>query len=205
MFLLDLPTRQFDELSVFPARGADGLAGAAIEAAIHVGDESFADLELALVHERHLADSSAWGIRFFAPEAVCRAMIQAKAAMNAARVICVCGLLSRGEPTLRRRGYRHCISVNLRGVGSHALRGLLQSGPAQKCRVDRKPSSISSFAQNRRAPDPKPQAMISISPGTMGLSSFRRIRSRQQRFAPSRRKFWRAILRLGPAGAMQNR
>ena len=48
VILLDLRARRFDQLAVLDARGARGLAGAAIQALIDVLDEGFAERETAL-------------------------------------------------------------------------------------------------------------------------------------------------------------
>ena len=96
--LLDLRARHFDQLAVFDARRARRLARAAVEAAVDVRDEPLAQLQPPLVHQLHLANAPARRIGFLAPQAIRRAMIQAKPAVNAARIVRVFGLVRAGEP-----------------------------------------------------------------------------------------------------------
>ena len=93
----DLGASEFDEFAVFDAGGARGFAGAAVEAAINVRDKSFAEFEAAQVDEGHLTDSAARRIGFIVPEAIGGAGVEAEAAMNAARIVGVVGLVARGE------------------------------------------------------------------------------------------------------------
>ena len=79
----------FDEFAVFHAGGAGGFAGAAIEAFINVADETFGERQFAVAHQNHLADAAAGRIAFEMPEAIGRTVVQAQAAMDAARKILV--------------------------------------------------------------------------------------------------------------------
>ena len=69
-------------------------------------DEGFAQRQPALIHQHDLADSSARRIGFEAPEFVRRAVIQAQAAMNAARVVVVGGNVRAGKSAARFRAAR---------------------------------------------------------------------------------------------------
>ncbi len=104
--LLDLRARHFHELAVLDARRARRLARAAIQAAVNVRDESLAQLEPTLVHQLHLANAPARRIRFLAPQAIRRAMIQTKSAMDATRIIRVLGLV-RADKSTDGRSRRH--------------------------------------------------------------------------------------------------
>src|ERR1700722_282203 len=101
--MFDLRARRFHQLAVLDARGASRLAGAAIQTLIDVFHERVAERQAALIHQHDLANSPARGIGFEAPEFVGRAMIQAQAAMNAVRVVFICGNIRAGKSASRRR------------------------------------------------------------------------------------------------------
>src|ERR1022692_2079032 len=96
--LLDLRARDFDQLAVLDARRARRFARAAVETSIDVRDEPLAQLQPSLVHQLHLANAPTRRIGFLAPQAIRWAMIQAKPAVNAARIVRVFGLIRAGEP-----------------------------------------------------------------------------------------------------------
>jgi len=79
----------FDEFAVFHAGGAGGFASAAIEAFINVADETFGERQFAVAYQNHLANATAGRIAFKMPEAIGRTVVQAQAAMDAARKILV--------------------------------------------------------------------------------------------------------------------
>ena len=134
IFLFDLRARQFDELSVFHAGGTRRLARAAIEAAIHVRDERFAELQASLIDEHHLPDSPARRIRLLAPQPVCRAMIQAKAAMHAAGIIFIKRLVRRRKAAQASLGIKlRCVRRNCGArLQPFVLQVLPRSGPGAK-------------------------------------------------------------------------
>ena len=79
---LNFGTGGFDEFAVFDARGAGGFTGAATEAKGHV-------FQVASVHGsgtcgdlNHLVDAAAGGIHFNAEFPVCRAGVEAEAAVD---------------------------------------------------------------------------------------------------------------------------
>ena len=76
IILFDLRAGGFDELAVFHARGAGGLASAAIEALIDVLDKEVAERQAALIDQNHLADAPARRIGFEAPKTVGGAIVQ---------------------------------------------------------------------------------------------------------------------------------
>lgn len=87
--LLDLAAGVFDELAVLDARGAGGLAGAAVEALVDVPDIPLTGQNPELFHVKHLADPATGGVGFEAPEAVGGAVVQAEAAVDTAGEILV--------------------------------------------------------------------------------------------------------------------
>ena len=94
---------QFHNLAVFDARGARRLARAAIQATVDVRDECLAQFEPPLIHQLDLANPPARRIGFLTPQPVRRAIVQAKPAVNAARVIRVFRLVSGAESAERER------------------------------------------------------------------------------------------------------
>ncbi len=68
-----------------------------------MGNETFAELKAALVNKRHLADAAARRIRFLAPKTIRGAMIEAKAAVDAARVVLILRLIGGGKAAERER------------------------------------------------------------------------------------------------------
>src|SRR5579862_1503364 len=95
--LLDLSARGFNQFAILDSRWTRGLARAAIEATVDVRDEGIAERKPAFVDQLHLADSPARRIRFLSPQLVGRAVIQAKPAVDTARVVRVLGLVSAVE------------------------------------------------------------------------------------------------------------
>ena len=118
----DLGASEFDELAVFDSRGAGGLAGAAIEAAVNVGDECVAEFEAALIDEGHLADASARGIGFIVPEAIGGAGVEAQAAVDAAGIVGVVGLVTGGEAAERFGEFALSFFVGKWRGGGHFFR-----------------------------------------------------------------------------------
>src|SRR3989442_12634971 len=84
--LFDLGPRNFHQLAVFDARGARRLARAAVQAPIDVPDERNPQPQLSLIDQQHLPAAPAPRIGLEPPLPISRAMVQAEAAVNAARV-----------------------------------------------------------------------------------------------------------------------
>ena len=85
--LLDAGAGRFDQPTVFDAGRTSCFARAAIQAAVDVLHEAFAERQLSLIDQQHLPDASARRIRFPTPEAIRGTVIQAEAAVNATRVV----------------------------------------------------------------------------------------------------------------------
>ena len=89
--LLNARASVLDELSILDAGGAGGFAGAAVETFVNVIHKRIGDGKIAELDVNHLVDAAARGIRFEIPEAIRGASIQAKSAVNTARVVLVDG------------------------------------------------------------------------------------------------------------------
>src|SRR5215469_7654051 len=117
----DLRAGEFNELAVFDAGWAGSFAGAAVEAAVDVSDERFAEFEAALIDESHLADAAAGRVGFVVPEAICGAGVQAEAAVNAAGVVGVVGFVAGGEAAERFGEFALRFFVSDRRKGGHGF------------------------------------------------------------------------------------
>ena len=103
VFVFDARAGVRHQLSVVHRGGAGGFAGAAVEAPVNVLDESVRNGKLTLLDQKHLANAAARRIGFQLPQTIGRAVIQAQAAVNAARKILVGGN-SAGDRRLRGQG-----------------------------------------------------------------------------------------------------
>ena len=151
IILLDLRARGFHQLAVFDARGARRLAGAAIQALIDMLHEGIAERQAALIHQHDLANSPAGRIGFEAPEFVCRAMIQAQAAVNAVRVVVIRGDVRAGKSALRFWAgslFHGC------GLIGHGLRSRPRNVPEPGHFAGRKNVSRGASTQNPDAAGP---------------------------------------------------
>ncbi len=142
----DLAARGFDQLAVFDSRRTRALAGAAIEASVHVVHERVTERETPLIHKLHLANATARRIGFEAPQAIRRAMVQAEAAVDAAGVVVVTGLVGTVKAA-RDAGIVQSLF--------HAFKSLPRIGRDSRLRRDRRPFSHATSARNRRRPVPK--------------------------------------------------
>lgn len=115
----DLRAGEFDELAVFDAGRAGGFASATVEAAVDVRDERIAEREATLIDEGHLPNAAARGIGFVVPKAIRRAGIEAKSAMDAARVVGVIGLVAGSEAAERFSEFALSFFVSERRDGGH--------------------------------------------------------------------------------------
>ncbi len=163
VILFDLRARRFHQLAVFDARGARGLAGAAIQALIDVLHEGFAERQPALVHQHHLADAPARRIGFEAPEFVRRAIDSDT---------------GRNERSARNRRMRVCPRRKIRSAvlsrelcSTLAVGSVMASYPAGKTSrgsgrlVGRMHSSRAALTRNPRVPAPNastPVRFISV-------------------------------------------
>src|SRR5579863_1748304 len=136
----DLRASKFHELAVFHSRRARRLASATVEAAVDVRDETFVQFEAALIDERHLANASARRIAFVVPQPICRTRVQAKAAVNAARVVRVFGLIAGGEAAEGFREFALRFFMRQWGHARHFVTGLRQNGPARKYCAGQRPA-----------------------------------------------------------------
>src|SRR5690349_4623702 len=109
---LDLGARFLEDASVGNTGRAGRLAGAAAETAVHVRDERVSDGQATRVNEQNLVNPATRRVGFAAEQPVGRALLQAKTAMNAARIQVPGGGVRRGE-TCRR-----CTSLRFRREGA---------------------------------------------------------------------------------------
>ncbi len=109
----NLSARGLDQAPVFHTRGARSLTSAAVEAQVHVPNETFAERQSAALDLDHLINSSARRIHLDAELPVSRTSVQTKSAVGALGIEVPLGLLSR--PVAARRagswlfpGCLHC-------------------------------------------------------------------------------------------------
>src|SRR5579872_1085734 len=162
IILFNLRASCFDQLAVFDARGTCGFARSAIQAPIDVRDERVAKREMALVDKYHVTNSAARRIGFQAPEFVRRTIIQAQAAVNAARVVVIRRLISAGKAT-HGRGICNFLCTGVRF--SHRIRFHLRSGPGSIHFADQKRFSHVSLARNPAVQVPKHLPRVLSRPG----------------------------------------
>src|SRR5246127_212726 len=116
-------TCELHKLAVFNSRRARRFARAAIQALIYVLDKRYVHRRMALVHADHLLNSAPRRICFQMPQPIGWAMIQAQAAMHAARVVFIDRLQS---------GDAVCFA--------HKITCLPRSARERMCHSDRMPS-----------------------------------------------------------------
>ena len=102
---------------------------------IDVFDESFAEREPALVDQDHLTNSASRRIGFEAPEFICRAMIQAQAAVNAPRVVVIRRYI-RARKSAHGGGVCHVFRISLRLL--HEIKFHSRNGRGSEHFADRK-------------------------------------------------------------------
>src|SRR5882724_5841501 len=96
-FGLDQRARAFYDAAILDAARTRRLTGAAIEAAVDVGDERLGNRQLPLVHLSNLVDAPARRIHLRSQHAIGGARVQTQPAMDAGRVkvpartVCRCG------------------------------------------------------------------------------------------------------------------